>query len=48
MLLKILQWKGNGASMDDIIDLLRKQTVPTGYAVHPWSKGMAKLLFTCM
>lgn len=38
-LLKILGWKEAGASMDDIIDRLRTQTVPTGYAIHPWIPG---------
>ena len=39
-LLKILQLKSNGPSMDDIIELLRKQTVPTGCPIHPWSPGI--------
>ena len=39
-LLKILQWKSSGASMGGILDLLRKQTVPNGYDIHPWSPGI--------
>ena len=35
----IFKWKEEGISMDDIIDQLRAQTVPTGYPFHPWKNG---------
>lgn len=44
-LLKILDWKRTGASMDEIIDMLRMQTVPAGYTIHPWNPGIAVCVY---
>ena len=35
----ILDWKMTGATMDEIIDRLRSQTVPRGYPIHEWTPG---------
>ena len=34
--------KSNDMCMDDVIDLLRKETVSTGFVIHPWNPGTAK------
>ena len=36
---KIFSWKEAGKSETDVIDLLRKETVPPGYTPHNWTPG---------
>ena len=39
VLREILQLTAQGTAMEDIIDLLRCRTVPTGYIPHLWHPG---------
>lgn len=35
----VLKWRNDGIGVDDIIDRLRAQTVPSGHPIHPWIAG---------
>ena len=39
VLSEIRQWTSDGAHRDDIVDRLRRRTVPPGYEYHLWSPG---------
>lgn len=39
LLSELKSWYAEGASVDDIIERLRLQTVPPGYAIHSWIEG---------
>ena len=39
LLEKVHTWIRAGIILDDIIERLRLQTVPTGYTVHAWTEG---------
>ena len=36
---KVHSWIAAGATIDDVIERLRLQTVPTGYTIHTWAEG---------
>jgi len=39
LLTKIMAWKNEGASADDVIARLQLRTVPSNYPVHNWIHG---------
>ena len=34
---ELSKWNFEGASLDDVIERLRLQTVPSGYKIHTWA-----------
>ena len=45
---KVHSWITAGATIDDVIERLGLQTVPTGYTIHTWTEGVylhIKLLY---
>lgn len=40
LLQQIYLWIEGGATLDDVIERLRMQTVPPGYTIHNWTEGI--------
>ena len=45
LLQQIHGWIEAGATEDDVIDRLRLQAVPTGYALHTWIGGLHLIIY---
>ena len=43
LLCEILSWNKEGISVDDVIERLRVQIVPSGYTPHTWTIDNIKL-----
>lgn len=41
LLKQINAWIEAGVTMDDVIERLRLQTVPSGYTIHNWTEGFS-------
>ena len=39
LLREILEWRSQGATMEDVVNRLRFRTVPPGYHPHTWHPG---------
>ena len=40
LLREILLWQSEGCSISDIVNCLRKRTVPNEYTYHTWREGI--------